>query len=143
VRYTDNPSSPKAKELDPPPISTVPATPVNPQQNTPPGPALPIGRYQSISIMRPSQDETLRDNSGEVDVEMNVRPGLLNGEGHQIVLLLDGAVVHTGDVMDIQLQGVNRGSHTLTAHIVDDQGTTLITSPPVTFHLKQASVLNR
>jgi hypothetical protein len=96
------------------------------------------GRY-SIAIVQPADDETVHDNQGNVGVQVAVSPGLAPGAG--IVLLLDGQPVAQETDATFLLSGVERGTHTLEAQVVDASGATLAASQPITFHMWQASRL--
>lgn len=143
VVYSDKPRA-GATELNlPPPSVYTPST-------TPPAAkaARKKGKEDSagyrVLIVSPQQDETIRDNTGAVTVQMVLEPSLNVEAGHQLALLLDG-VKQTGDSIAsvLQLQDVDRGSHTVQIQVEDADGNTLATSNAVTFHMKQASRLLR
>jgi hypothetical protein len=89
--------------------------------------------YAALAIVAPANDEGLRDNAGNVTIVAGVEPDLR--PGHLLEILLDGAVVSSGAGNTATLTEVERGTHTLEARILDDQGTVLITSQPSTFHM--------
>jgi hypothetical protein len=89
--------------------------------------------YAALAIVAPAHDEGLRDNAGNVTIVAGVEPDLR--PGHLLEILLDGAVVSSGPGNTATLTEVERGTHTLEARILDDQGTVLITSQPSTFHM--------
>ncbi|MGQ0578139.1 MAG: hypothetical protein ACT4PQ_04420 [Betaproteobacteria bacterium] len=89
-----------------------------------------------IAIISPRHEETLHDNSG--DVTVMVRASLAGGQ--RIRLLLDGEPAGTDtDSTTIALEGIERGEHELKALVVDEKGSVLAASPPVTFYMWQAS----
>lgn len=97
-----------------------------------------------LVIASPAPEETVHDNAGTVGVVVAVEDGAVLPPGYNIRLLLDGEPA-APDAPDtrFQLNGLDRGSHRLQALIVDDDGRVLDRSEPVTFHLWQASRLNR
>lgn len=101
----------------------------------------PVAHAQAleVTITRPAQDDTVHDNEGNVSVIVAVEPAL--APGSELVLLLDDrpAARQRGPVF--ALMGVERGTHTLQAQVIDARGVTLATSAPVTFHMWQASRL--
>ena len=89
-----------------------------------------------IAIISPRHEETVHDNSGNVTVM--VRAGLAGRQ--RIRLLLDGGPAGTDtDSTTIALEGIDRGEHELEALVVDEKGSVLAASPPITFHMWRAS----
>jgi hypothetical protein len=105
---------------------------------SPPGLAQAPGAY-TVAIVQPANDETVHDNQGNVAVQVAVSPSLTAGAG--IVVLLDGQPVARQTDATFALSGIERGTHTLQAQVVGAGGATLAASPPVTFHMWQASRL--
>ena len=97
--------------------------------------------YESITIVQPLNDETVHENAGSVHVVMRLRPALRDGDG--IEILIDGKTVSRRASTSIDVEGVERGTHELRARIVAQGGEVLVSSPPVTFHMWQASRLFR
>jgi hypothetical protein len=104
-----------------------------------PGLAQAPGGYASVAIVQPANEETVHDNEGNVSVQVAVSPRLAPGD--RIVLLLDGRPVSQQPGTTLALSGVERGTHTLQAQVVDTNGATLAASQLVTFHMWQASRL--
>lgn len=96
--------------------------------------------YESLRVVVPDDNETVRSNEGEVRVSMELQPGLV--EGHKIRIYLDGNKA-SGELPTTQvtLQNVERGTHSLAVAVVDDTGRELIRSPASTFHLQRLAVL--
>jgi len=96
--------------------------------------------YQSIAFEQPAPQATIRNNPGQVNVTLAIKPGLKPGD--RIALEMDGKPVSGSPFRDtgVTLHGINRGSHTLRAHIIDAQGNTLIKADPVTFYMHRPSV---
>lgn len=103
--------------------------------------APPAGRYGSLEIASPAQEEVLWNIEGQLRVSVRVNPGLQ--PGHGLRLYLDGAAqdLPPGST-EIQLKDVFRGVHTLKAQVVNEAGTVLIESQPTTFSVRQTSIAN-
>ena len=97
--------------------------------------------YQTLEISTPRNDDTLRDNNGNVTVALQLEPPLQPQFGHSLVLLMDGRPVEApGLKTNFELSNVDRGSHTLQAFVLDAIGKTLFASAKSTFHLQRAIV---
>ena len=96
--------------------------------------------YESLRVVVPENDESVRSNEGQVRVSIELQPGL--AEGHKIRLYLDGSKA-SGELPTTQvtLQNVERGTHSLAVAVVDATDRELIRSPATTFHLKRLAVL--
>ncbi len=104
----------------------------------------PAKPYESVSITRPADEQTIRDNIADINVAISVRPALQAGFGHQLQLLFDGQRVgKPGRKMSFVLPGVDRGAHTLEAVILDRNGQVAARSPITTFFVHKISILHR
>lgn len=97
--------------------------------------------YERIAITQPVNDTTVFDNAGNVEVKVDVAPALRARAGDRIALVLDGTRASVSGATALKLAGVARGEHTLVAQVLDNSGSIVIASPPVKFHLWQASRL--
>lgn len=96
--------------------------------------------YSSISIVSPGDDESIRNNAGNVNIQAEVFPELRRG--HQLRLIMDGVLTElVADGTSFQLGNVDRGSHSVAAAVVDRSGTVLTQSPSITFNLMRNSVI--
>ncbi len=95
--------------------------------------------YESLEIVQPANDATVRSNEGTVAVGLALSPGL--AEGHSVKVLIDGNEM-PGEVKGTQfsVSNLNRGTHSLETRVVDADGNVMITSNRINFHLRQASV---
>jgi hypothetical protein len=143
VIYSDKPV-PGAELVKEQPIQTYPA-PRLPERLAPSAkPADVFSGYQAIEIAKPSQDETIWDNTGNVSIQVNLTPALQVQLGHKLVVLLDGKqVAAPGVAAQFELSALERGAHSVQAKVLDAQGQELGGSAASTFHLKQISTLNR
>ena len=97
--------------------------------------------YQSIQIMQPEAEGTVRSNEGKVPVAVSLEPDLQ--PGHRLLVYLDGKLVSDGfDGTVIELNGVERGTHVLRAVVKDGGGSELIDSAEVSFTLRKTGLFD-
>lgn len=91
---------------------------------------------KEMRVLSPVQDEIFRDLQAGVNVAVAVLPALPAGAG--LVFYLDGVAKNSrpSPATSMQINGVDRGEHTITAAAVDASGRELMRAPPVTFHSK-------
>jgi hypothetical protein len=96
--------------------------------------------YQ-LDVWKPEKDETFQNTGNTVPVRLRLEPDLQ--DGHAIWVYMDGKRVDglpaNGSSFDVP--NVVRGTHTLTVVVADLTGKTIVSSPSITFHLHQQSVL--
>jgi hypothetical protein len=91
--------------------------------------------YSALSITSPPHNGTLRDNSGNLVVQVSLEPAL--ADGHELAFFLDGVQIARGRGYSASAANVDRGSHTLEAVVFDANGNELIRSPVSQVHLKR------
>lgn len=91
----------------------------------------------TIEISSPSNDEPIRENTGNITISVSVAPGL-SGD-HTIRITMDGGVISSGRGSYVSLTNVDRGTHTVAASLLGAGGEVIARSPTVTFHLLRAS----
>lgn len=144
VVYTDDPVG-HGEPVKLPPLSTVPP-PSYQSPASPAGPAVDEGkpssvRYQQLKIASPTQDETLRDNPGNVWIKAAINPEFDPGTGDRLQFYLDGKPVGKPDVKDkVLIPDVDRGAHTVSVSVVGPGGKELQRSDDVRFYLHRQSV---
>lgn len=146
VTYSDQPD-PGAKTFEPPPPQVIePFTPsaASPDRGANSGrPAQQALVYEEVAIASPTPDEVVWNNENLLDVTVSLRPPLRPRAGHGLLILLDGKpVARSEGEIQFQLNDVFRGTHVLQAVITDRAGSELQRSEPVTFHVRQASLLS-
>lgn len=93
--------------------------------------------YSSLKIVSPTAGSS-RWVGGELTVELSLKPSLQ--PEHVISLRVDGREVAVGPETQMVVPNIERGSHTLSAAILDvDTGKQLITSKKVQFQVHRAS----
>jgi hypothetical protein len=103
-------------------------------------PAEEVEPYQELVITNPRQDETYFRSEGDLVVSVNIQPRLSSGDF--LVLFLNGSEYRSGKATSFSLVELDRGTHQVSVLIRDASGTVLKSSEPVTFHIRQASILN-
>lgn len=95
-----------------------------------------------VNIVRPAPEETIVNTGFRVQVGVSVEPRLPTGG--RVLLYLDGALAADGSPgqQSFLLEPVYRGEHTVSAAVVDAGGRELSRSAPVTFFVRQASILS-
>lgn len=105
--------------------------------------ALAEDPYPTFRISQPSAEQTLRDNSGTLDIALDVEPRIKRG--HFLELFLDGTSVEgiPRATTRFTIGGVVRGEHTLRAALVDGAGNVVAETPTVRFFVMQTSIQNQ
>jgi hypothetical protein len=92
--------------------------------------------YESVRIVQPEQNGTVRNNEGIVPVVLVTEPAL--EPGHQVEITLDGRKVEGRFV----LNGVERGTHSVRAAVLDAAGAPLVETPAVRFTLRKTGLFD-
>lgn len=133
--FTDRPSSEQAKPVEISPNNTyeTPAPASSTSGSRSETQDTDTQRYESLTIISPTDDSPLRSNDGALEVSVDLSPGL--NPNHHFVLLMDGNPVAEGQSPAFSLQNVDRGTHAIQVQVVDDAGNALISSDSITFHM--------
>ncbi|MBQ0743705.1 MAG: DUF4124 domain-containing protein [Pseudomonas sp.] len=148
--YSDRPH-PNAKTIELQPTNTVqpPANPQASQGNNASGNGnddrQSSGRsYRDLQIASPANDEAIRSNEGTLSVTVNTDPPL--SSGHLMRVVMDGelreeAVAGNGQATQtLNLNNIDRGSHTLAAVVYDARGNVVQSTAAITVHIQRTSV---
>jgi len=98
----------------------------------------------NIAILSPANDQTFWENSGTVEVQIQVEPVLNENRGDLIKVLLDGQ--QAGDLQNntlITLTNLDRGSHSLKVAVVSKNDELLASSEQISFQLHRRSIINQ
>ena len=88
--------------------------------------------YQELRVVKPEAADEIRNDAGKVLLVLALEPQLR--PGHRIHVYLDDALIlGSFDGMEIELSGVDAGSHTLRVVVLDGSGKRMITSAVVRF----------
>lgn len=142
VIYSDVPSQgservqmPAIPTYTPPPLPVAPPTPAVPE------PAV-NAIYDMLAMSRPHNDETIRSNAGIVNVAVTLEPELRIKIGQRVQFYLDDKPYGRPLArLSTSFTNVDRGTHSVSAAVIDEDGNALITATPVKFHLLRASLL--
>lgn len=91
--------------------------------------------YATLQVAFPANDAPLRDNTGNVTVQITIEP-LLTGS-HRLRLLMDGTTAGEDSATSFMLPNVDRGTHSLQVQVIDEDGKVLQSSETSTFHLQR------
>ena len=141
VHYSDQPGSPNAELITVVAPNAYESSGDSASSTQPPtddGRDSPL--YGSLEIVQPSQDQVFFGSNTTVNVVTSLE-GELQPE-HTILMYVDGELRYTiGGV--VSLMNLPRGSHFVRAVVFDNNTRqALISSPQVTFHIRQASTRN-
>lgn len=97
------------------------------------------GGYESLEIVVPENNATIRSDEGSVAVGLAISPAL--AEGHSIKIIVDGTELE-GEMKGTQfsLGSLILGSHSLETRVVDANGNVLISSNRVNFQLRKSAI---
>ncbi|MBK5414994.1 DUF4124 domain-containing protein [Pseudomonas sp. TH31] len=102
----------------------------------------PLFRYDMLRVLVPEPDATIRSNAGELIVSVTSEPGLQRG--HRYRLLLDGLPTAEPGLSPVfALSNIDRGSHNLSAEILDEQGRTVERTANQPFHMLRTSLAQK
>ena len=141
VHYSDNPvpgavkmsiSAPRPSGTGPLPEPSPEVAPREPRQQ-------PFA-YTRCEVAAPARDETFHSVQA-VSIVLDVEPALRSE--HRIEVQVNGMRLTDwpANATQYTIPEVFRGSHTLQVRIVDAGGVVMCTGEPLTFHLRQQSVL--
>lgn len=141
VVYSDTPTT-GARPMNVPEITTY---------APPPLPVLaPVQRpdeitavYDSFEVDSPGDESTVRDSVGNIEMLVTLQPGLIVKQGHRIEYY-DNGKQHGRPTVDTRkvFTSLDRGEHTLSAVVIDENGQQLISTRPVTVYLHKPSILH-
>lgn len=100
----------------------------------------PLTQY-TIGIQSPQEEDTIRDNNGDITIMANISPDLNSGD--LLVILMDGKVMGTAQTTPIfSLKNIPRGEHTFMIKAIAQNGRQLASSSPRKIYLHRAIVNN-
>lgn len=138
VEFTDSPPPGEAaKQIEVPPLNTT--EPLAPPASAPTASAGAAQGYSEFRITSPGNGESIRDNAGNVNVDLRLKPTLRSGD--RIDVLVDGRSVGGGNNTAITLSAVDRGTHSVQALVKNSDGKVLARSNSVTFTLQRRSAI--
>jgi hypothetical protein len=146
VHYSDRPV-PGAKQIELPGAQSFGAPRQAPQPTTPgPAASAPTRQdrgqpYRAITIISPTQQQTLWNIGATLNVQVSLDPSLQ--AGHRLDVYLDGQRKNLDSTStQLSVPDVPRGVHTMQAVVVDTTGMEVVRSVATTFMVQQTSLLN-
>jgi hypothetical protein len=142
VHFSDQPHENAEKvQLKAPQTYTPSKTPAGPPQAPRQTGSKPPAAYQSCAISEPANDQVFT-NTDTVTAGVTVQPAVRPGD--TAVVTLDGQRVPGVPASGGQftISPVDRGTHSIQMTVQDSSGATVCTSPTVTFHVQQPSLLS-
>jgi len=95
-----------------------------------------------LTIVAPEDDAGIRINNGNVTVNLQVQPALVPERGDLIQLYLDGLPAGTPmPQLSFMLENLDRGTHKLSAVVLNASGEVIAQSETTSFHLQRTSLL--
>ena len=139
VHYADQPGAPDAQRMEY--ASRAPAGDAGSpaplyEQQTPRIPERPP--YSSLNITSPTPDQVFF--GGDVTVPIAVELDTRLREGDELVIFVDAKRVPEVSGFGATVTGLARGTHFMRAAVLDPAGDIVISSPQITFHLRQTSI---
>lgn len=131
VHFGDSPRE-GAEEVHVPPPQTYQPAPLPAFTPSPAEPEKPPA-YVRFELIAPADEATVRDNTGAMTVSFALDPALK--PGHKIRVLMDGEVKASSKSVTINLDNVDRGTHTLQGQVVDSRGKVQTASATITIHM--------
>lgn len=103
----------------------------------------PPPAYARLEIIAPGDDEVVWNNDRLLEVAVTTAPAIRSRNGHRLSILIDGEVVaHSANETRFLVENVFRGTHVLEAAVENAGGEIIQRSAPVTFHMRQHSILS-
>ena len=138
ISYSDSSTDPQTTKITPQPSNIVPAQTVNKKK------ALIVKDKTSlpthiIQIITPINDAVIRNNQGEVSINISIQPPLNPENKIQTLIYLDEKIISQGLATSISITNIDRGTHTIRASLISTSGEVLTQSNKVTIHLKRHS----
>lgn len=141
VVFSDQPH-PGAKKIQLPGISTYqpPAAVSNGNATPTAKPAAGAGTY-SVQIESPTDQQTIHDNNGNLNVRVSIQPALQPGLGAQIAASLDDhSQTYKSSGTSLTIPNIDRGTHVLHVWVEGRNGQPISERSSVTFYMRRASV---
>ena len=95
--------------------------------------------YEKFSILSPASDSVVRSNTGDLSIQLEVKPSLQTG--HSIVVYVDGKQAGETSATAVALNGLARGEHNVFAVLHDAKKGIIGNTESVNFSVVRTSVV--
>lgn len=95
----------------------------------------PVDRYTQLRITSPDNDTTVRHNEGKITITVSLTPELYTRYEDKLLITIDGLIVNDGKAKSINLESIERGTHTISAYVQDKNGNIMLSAQPTVFHM--------
>ena len=119
--------------------SPAPAEAAPASGGVPPEAAEEATAYSEFKITSPTADETVRSNTGSVDVSVALTPSLKSGDG--IVWYVDSKQAGSGVTPTVTLNDLTVGTHRVFAVLNDAAGNIIQNTETITFNMLRQTAL--
>jgi hypothetical protein len=136
--FTDTPVE-GSKKIEVKEVTTIPVL-----RNAPPPRKITNtagNKYSQLSILNPKNDETYFRSEGDLVISVSISPRLRGADN--LIYYLDGNQVFKGKLTSHSISDMDRGTYTVHISVINGEGDELLSSEPVTFHMRQASSMSR
>lgn len=132
--FTDQPSK-GAEVRDIQPLATVPALPI-PMNAKTPDTTEPQTSYRLLNILSPLEQENVPVGlADQLIIKLALEPSL--AKGHILQIKDRGRVIRSGTSLQYPLGSLDRGQHSLSAEVVDEENSILVSSPVRTIYIQR------
>ncbi len=142
VHYSDQPA-PGAEKITIRSLPTMDSVPVPEAPSAPAEAGDAFTGYEGFTVSEPADNGIVRDNSGAgaVSVSVALTPALRVDLGHTVRVSVAGQT-QGGAATQFSFTGIDRGTHSVSATVIDQNGSTLRTTTS-TFTLQRTSILQK
>ena len=138
VHYADQPGAPNAERVQIANANEYEATPADSFGGATDSQAPDRQPYESLTITQPTPDQVFFGADAVITASAEVGGGLQ--PDHTLVFFVDGNRMPAGEDGSAQISKLERGMHYLRASVLDQNGSPVISSQQVTFHVRQPSI---
>ncbi len=138
VSYSDSSTDPQATKITPQPSNIVPAQTFSQKKSPTVKNEVSLPAH-IIQIITPINDAVIRNNQGQVNINISIQPPLNPANKIQTLIYLDEKIISQGLATSTSITNIDRGTHTIRASLISTSGDVLTQSNKVTIHLKRHS----
>lgn len=97
--------------------------------------------YNRVTFTAPEDNSAFHSGNGDIEFQVSSSPGLRRG--HRFEVDLDGQPVGQNPGGTFTVRNMDRGTHTASVFVVDNQGQRVQSGESVTFTVHRPSIINR